>query len=414
MVEALTPDYKLPRDTFKLVTTGRNSGLPHIVRVRYVRLGADIFALSGSMESDWVKNVRRNGQVRVRTETLAYAARAVVSQENRDRVMNLFERKYGKGLVTQWYGGGSVCVKVVPVGTPEASRETKGEGDASKTFLEWRREGRGYYGDVAFAFDSASEEYDVTIGRNFINTLIRERSLEVLYRLLRKDDFVLEIGAGTGAEAVQVARRVARVVATDISPAMVDLLRRKAVAKRLAGKVDAVRVPAADIAEVRGKFPGGKVRIAYSFNGALNCEPKIVEFEAELASMVVPGGYFVCSIRNTLCLAEILTYAAVLRYSGMAKRKAQPMMVSVGGTDIPSTYYSVGRFLDFFRRDFEVERIVGLPTLLPPAYLNDYYVRARSVLRVFERADRALGGAFPFNRLGDQSLFVLRRKIAAH
>lgn len=409
MVEALTPDYKLPRDTFKIVTVGRNSGLPHIVRVRYVQVGADLFTLGGNEESDWVKNVRRNGHVRMRTETLAYPAKAEVSQQDRDRVMGLFERKYGKGLVSQWYED-SVCVKLVPVGPPEVTREVKGEGDASKTFSQWRLEGRRYYGDVAMAFDSASEEYDVTIGRNFINTLIRQRSLETLYRLLRNDDVVLEIGAGTGAEAVLIARRVARVVATDISPAMVDLLRRKATARNMSEKMDAVRVAAADIAEVRKMLPGGRVRVAYSFNGALNCEPRLADFEAELASIVVPGGYFVCSIRNTLCLTEILTYAAVLRYSGMVKRKTQPIMVSVGGTDIPSTYYSVGRFLGFFRRDFDVERIMGLPVLLPPAYLNDYYVRARRVLRVLEGTDKALGSSFPFNRLGDQSLFVLRRK----
>ena len=152
------------------------------------------------------------------------------------------------------------------------------------------------------------------------------------------------------------------------------------------------------------------MRVAYSFNGALNCEPNLVEFAKGLGSMMVPGGYFVVSVRNTLCLAEILIYAALFRYSSMMRRKAQPMMVSVGGADIPSTYYSVGRFLDFYRRDFEVESIVGLPALLPPAYLNDYYVRARRALRVLEGADRVLGGAFPFNRLGDQSLFVLRRK----
>ena len=410
MVESLTPDYKLPRDTFKIVTVGRNSRLPHIVRVRYVQVGADLFSLGGSGDSDWVKNVRRNGQVKMRTETLAYVARAEVSEKDKEMVVELFERKYGKGLVAQWYGGRSVCIKLLPVGSPEATRRAKGEGDASKTFSNWRAEGREYYGEVALAFDSASEEYDVTIGRNFINTLIRQRSLEVLYRLLKKDDVVLEIGAGTGAEAVQVARRVARVVATDISPAMVDLLERKAAARKLFGKVDAIRVPAADIAEVREMLPGGQVRVAYSFNGALNCEPRLVQFAAELASIVVPGGYFVCSIRNTLCLAEILTYAAFMRYSGMVKRKAQPMMVSVGGEDIPSTYYSVGRFVGFFRRDFEVVKIIGLPALLPPAYLNDYYVRARRVLRALEGADRVVGGAFPFNRLGDQSLFVLRRR----
>jgi SAM-dependent methyltransferase len=409
MVEELIPDYKLPRDTFKIVTVGRISGLPHIVRVRFVQVGADLFTLGGSGESDWVKNVRRNSRVRMRTESLAYPARAEVSQTDRERVMELFERKYGKGLVTQWYGG-SVCVKIVPAGAPEVMREAKGEGNSAKTFSEWRLEGRAYYGDVSMAFDSASEEYDVTIGRNFINTLIRQRSLEMLYRILRKDDVVLEVGAGTGAEAVLVARRVARVVATDISPAMVDLLRRKSAARKLSQKVDAVRVAAADIAGIRKMLPDGRVRVAYSFNGALNCEPRLTVFVDALASIVAPGGYFVCSIRNNLCITEILTYAAVLRYSGMVKRKIQPMMVSVGGSDIPSTYYSVGRFLGFFRGDFEVERIIGLPALLPPAYLNDHYVRARRILRVFEWADKALGSAFPFNRLGDQSLFVLRRK----
>ncbi|MDA4120293.1 MAG: nitroreductase/quinone reductase family protein, partial [Thaumarchaeota archaeon] len=142
MVEALTPDYMLSPSTFKIVTVGRNSGLPHIVKVRYVQLGADLFALGGSGESDWVKNVRNNGQVRLRTETLVYAARAEVSEEDRNKVMDLFERKYGKGLVGQWYGGGSVCIKIVPVGLPEVTREAKGEGDASKTFSEWRTQGR--------------------------------------------------------------------------------------------------------------------------------------------------------------------------------------------------------------------------------------------------------------------------------
>jgi SAM-dependent methyltransferase len=322
----------------------------------------------------------------------------------------MFQQKYGKGFVDRWYGEDPVCIKLRPLGEPTRSRPVRGEGEASKSFAQWRAERKEYYGDVAMAFDSASEEYDVTIGRNFINTWIRQRSLEILYKLLRKEDVVLEIGAGTGAEAVQVAKRVTRVVATDISPAMVDLLTKRAAAKGLRGRLEATRLAAGDIAEAKGLLPEGRVRVAYSFNGALNCEPRLDEFVGALSGMIVPGGYFVTSIRNTLCLTEILAYGAIFRYSEMVKRKVQPMMVSVGGADIPSTYYSVGDFVSHFRKWFEADRIIGLPSLVPPAYMNDYYVRARQILKVVEGADRVLGTRFPLNRLGDQTLFVFKRK----
>jgi SAM-dependent methyltransferase len=43
----------------------------------------------------------------------------------------------------------------------------------------------------------------------------------------RRDDVVLELAAGTGDVAAALAGRVARVVATDLSPAMVDAARRR-------------------------------------------------------------------------------------------------------------------------------------------------------------------------------------------
>jgi hypothetical protein len=72
MVEAPVPDYQLPKDTIKLVTLGRSTGLPHIVRIRYVQAGTDLFALGGSRASDWVRNATMNEKVRIRSDTIAY------------------------------------------------------------------------------------------------------------------------------------------------------------------------------------------------------------------------------------------------------------------------------------------------------------------------------------------------------
>ncbi len=381
-----------------------------MVRLRFVFAEGKYFVLAGQAQSDWVRNVKRNAAAKLRTDTQSLAVHASVDEGEKERVLGLYERKYGRKVVSGWYGASPVCIRLEPQGPPVRTAPLRGEGDATKTYASWKSERKGYYGEVAAAFDSASEEYDVTIGRNYINTWIRKRSLEVLFRLVRRDDVLLEIGAGTGEETVQVAKRVSRIVATDISPSMVELLAKKAAARKMKGKIEAVLAPASDLAKVRGLLPEGRVRVAYSFNGALNCEPRLAEFVEGISEVVDPGGYLVCSIRNRLCLMEILAYAALLRPSGMNKRKVQPMMVSVGGMDVPSRYYSVGEFLSVFREYFRPHRIIGLPALVPPAYLNDYFTRLRSLTGVFEKADRVLGGTFPFNRVGDQTLFVFQRK----
>jgi hypothetical protein len=59
---------------------------------------------------------------------------------------------------------------------------------------------------------------------------------------------------------------------------------------------------------------------------------------------------------------------------------------------------------------FRVRRTIALPAILPPAYLSDAYFRARGVLAFAERVERATAGTFPFNRFGDQTLFVFQKK----
>lgn len=394
----------------KVVTVGRLTGLPHVVRVRFVTLGGDFFVLGRDEKADWVRNLANGGRGKLKLDGSVFLVKAVPSEEEKSKILSLFREKFGASIVSSWYDFGSACLRLVVEGGGTNVPGVVGEMSVKKRYQDWKAEGKAYYGEVARAFDSASEEYDVTIGGNFINVWIRRRSLEILFDLLAPDDELLEIGAGTGAETVLVARRVSRVVAADLSPSMVELLGKKAEAKGLRGKIVPVRMAAGDIGNVKQMLDGGTVRVAYSFNGALNCEPRLDEFVGALDSVVAQGGYFVCSIRNTLCLSEMLTYAGMLQFKKMSRRKRQPIMISVGGMEIPSTYYGASEFIEHFRTRFEVLKVVALPVMLPPAYLNDYYVRVRPVARFIERLDRALSDKFPFNRLGDQTLFVFRKK----
>lgn len=78
--------------------------------------------------------------------------------------------------------------------------------------------------------------------------------------------------------------------------------------------------------------------------------------------------------------------------------------------DIPSFYYSPGGFVRFFEPYFHVKKMIGLPALLPPAYLSSLYVKTRRVFSLLERAETALACHYPLNRFGDQTLFVFQRR----
>jgi len=58
---------------------------------------------------------------------------------------------------------------------------------------------------------------------------IKSEAQEVLESLsLNKDDALLEIGAGTGAFAIEASKRCAKVIAVDVSPVMLDYAKQKA------------------------------------------------------------------------------------------------------------------------------------------------------------------------------------------
>ncbi len=404
-------DQLLRTGYIRLSTKGRLTGLPHIVQLRYTWMNGSFHAISGSPSSDWVLNLIKRPLAVVRISDFLYEVTAeVLGGQGADSVKDQFRRKYGRSLVERWYSKSQMVVRLTPTGTCVKRGGSAGELGARSTFGHWKKtRAGGYYDAVARAFDSAAEEYDFTISHNYINTWIRRRSIEVLLSRVEPDDFLLEVGCGTGAESVEIARHVRGLIALDISQAMVELLSAKVRARGLEGRILPLRLAASDLPKVRSVLAGRKIRVAYSFNGALNCEPRISEFVSHLADLLEPGGTFICSVRNTLCLTEAFAHAAVLQYARMSPRKRQPTMVSVGGRDIPSSYYSTRDFAEIFGERFKTEEMIALPGLLPPAYLNDYYLRLGSLTNIVERLDRVLSRVFPLNRYGDQTLFVFRK-----
>lgn len=97
-----------------------------------------------------------------------------------------------------------------------------------------------FYDSLAQGYDREQEEF------SFVRRPEREAVLSTLDRVLRKDQTVLEIGAGTGRFTLDIAPRVNKITAVDLSGKMLEQLRRKAAALRL----DNVRAACGDFMEM--------------------------------------------------------------------------------------------------------------------------------------------------------------------
>jgi SAM-dependent methyltransferase len=366
--------------------------------------------LGANRASDWVLNALKSGKATLRLGKWMYETSArMASPEEEGAVRSLYVKRYGGMIYQRWYSGAAACIRLTPMGPPRERGITRGELNAVTTFQEWSSRGEDYLSKVSEAFDSASEEYDFTIGHNYINTWIRRRSIEEVLRFAGPEDSLVEIGCGTGAEALELSRHVRFILATDVSEEMIKLVRKKVKAKRLEGRVVPYRVRASNIDSVRPILAGREPKLAYSFNGALNCEPDLPRFVSGISDLLPVGGHFVCSIRNTLCVWEAASVAGLLKYGKVISRKKRPIMVSVGGHDIPATYYSPREFERFFSPAFVPVRRVGLPSIMPPAYMNAYFLKLGPLASLLREAEGRMAGHFPLNSLGDQTLFVFRK-----
>ena len=79
-----------------LTTTGRVSGKPHKIEIWFGAQNSTIYLLSGGQKSDWVKNLLKDPDVRVRIATHNFqgSARIVTDKEEELRARYMLAEKY--------------------------------------------------------------------------------------------------------------------------------------------------------------------------------------------------------------------------------------------------------------------------------------------------------------------------------
>jgi len=261
--------------------------------------------------------------------------------------------------------------------------------------------------DTQRAFDEVAAGYDGPLGNNTLVRAVRARTLAAVTQSVAPGGALLDLGCGTGLDAVALGRQGYRVTAIDWSAKMVAQTRERATR---AGNKRMVAVHQVGIHEL-GRLPPGTFDGAYSNLGALNCVPDLGSAAASIAARLRPGGVLIASVIGRVCPWELAIFSRKRDWRRAAARwSREPVAVPLIGRTVWTRYYSPSEFRSTFAvAGFTLRSLRTLGLLVPPPYALAFADRhPRLVARLQAIEDRVAG--WPGVRgWGDHFLIVMER-----
>jgi SAM-dependent methyltransferase len=260
--------------------------------------------------------------------------------------------------------------------------------------------------ETQHAFDSVAADYDGPRGNNELIQHMRLTLWDTVQGAVPAGARLLDLGCGTGIDAVEFVRRGFHVVATDWSPQMAERTRARAVAAGLQSRITAMHLGVQQLDQLEGEFDA-----IYSNFGPLNCAPDLPAVAAECARLLRPGGRLIFSVMGRICPWELGYYALRGRFRRAGVRAARgATAVGMNSHTIWTCYYLPREFYRAFAGQFSLQGYRALSLFMPPPYLVDYYRRRRRWCERLGRLDDRLGARPLLRDMGDHFLIVMRRR----
>jgi 2-polyprenyl-3-methyl-5-hydroxy-6-metoxy-1,4-benzoquinol methylase len=261
--------------------------------------------------------------------------------------------------------------------------------------------------DTQAAFDSVAAEYDGPLGNNELVQWMRARTLDAVTRSVSPNATLLDLGCGTGLDAVALAQQGYRLTAIDWSAEMVRRTRQRATD---AGVDGVMRIHHLGVQELEQLTPG-EFDAAYSDLGSLNCVPDLARCARSIAARVRPGGALVASVIGRVCVWELAVFAAKRQWRRARLRAATTTVpVPLNGHTVWTSYYTPSEFRSAFERaGFRLHSLRALGLLSPPPYLFAFAKRHPGLIATLQALEDRLAAWPGVRQWGDHFLIVMQR-----
>ena len=239
-------------------------------------------------------------------------------------------------------------------------------------------------------FDAIAWNYDTSWTTTPIGISQRLAVWERIDCLFHPGQFVLDVGCGTGADALHFESRGVNVYGVDSSASMVGVARMHGVSAGL--------ISIEELHQIRARFDG-----ALSNFGALNCVSSLDSVAASLAGKVCVGGYVALCFIGSFCAWETCYYIFRGQYRRAFRRFHRCRRSSLG---IDVFYFSRRRILSAFRENFRLVGTYGIGLFVPPSYVKGLGDRTVARLAVL---DKYCAHWPVLRRLADHRLYIFER-----
>jgi ubiquinone/menaquinone biosynthesis C-methylase UbiE len=244
------------------------------------------------------------------------------------------------------------------------------------------------------AFDKLAATYDdqwtnSPVGRSQRNAVWRR-----IDHIFLPGDTILDLGCGTGEDALHLMRNGINVHALDASTEMVRQAQLKG--------VSASQARIEDLDPVEGVFDG-----ALSNFGAMNCISDIGVLLPALSRLIRPGGKLAICLIGRFCVCETLHYfakgeasKAIRRWSGVTQSQSLNLTIH---------YPTVSHVQRALRPGFTLRADAGIGLCVPPSFVTGV---SESSLSSLDAIDRMLAHLPFFRSLADHRLLIFERTAA--
>ena len=252
---------------------------------------------------------------------------------------------------------------------------------------------------VAIAFNHQSAGFDDLYGLNTIIQYKRERVRERLLSYLKPESHILEINAGTGEDAVFLAKQGHWVHATDISEGMQDRLTEKVTNAGFSDKVSFERCSFTVLDRLKNKGPYDCI---FSNFAGLNCTNQLGQILNGFDSLLKPGALVMMVILPKFCLWETLLFFRG-KFKTATRRffSSRGRMAKIDGFPFRCWYYSPGFIKRIMKDKYTLLGMEGLCTTVPPSYMENFPEKYPGIYSFLCRTEKKLCRKWPWNYIGD-------------
>ena len=244
---------------------------------------------------------------------------------------------------------------------------------------------------AGLAFDQLARNYDAL----WTNTLIGRAQREAVWRwidpLFRPGDSILDLGCGTGADAVHMINRGLHVTGVDASTEMVSVAR--------ASGIEAQQLALENLDRMDGVYDG-----VISNFGVLNCVDDLRALSIQLSRLTRRNSYLAACVMGPVCLWETCHYLKRSRPRKAFRRWGRAG--SVASMGVPVNYPTIAQIRSAFQNHFKLLTWVGIGLAVPPSYILG--LSANAVTRLQE-IDRRLAHRPLLRMFSDHRLLLFRR-----